>query len=378
MTTAAPLRDSFTSTGAKYFWHQEAMGKLRDGKGMPIVSHIMPTDVCNFRCSFCSVQYREGDALTMSQIDNYLDQLCELGLKAVIISGGGNPILYKCPLTKTDFNGLIDSIHARGLQIGVISNGMKMKQYPDGRMSWLTVKPETLDKLTWLRISLSGWDHPERECYTPDIDPSKTTLGGSYVLHDTYKEPADKKHGQVSTLADVITPLEDGDGRTIYGEERLPWLKERMIEWNDRYKPEYVRLLPNCLEPPKIASRSILLQELAESIDPNVFFVQTKPPRQPHRCLKGYPHPVANCDGFVYPCDSTVLSAEAKHKFGEAWRICRMEDIGNFYAEPIKPNVPNNICPGCVFSDQVDMLSAIADGMETPQPEFEPTHSAFV
>lgn len=372
------LKDSFTSTGEKLFWHQEAMQKLRDGRGMPIVTHIMPTDVCNFRCSFCSVQYREGDALPMAQIRDYLDKLCVLGLKAVILSGGGNPILYRCPDSGADFNYLISEIHSRGLQIGCISNGMPMKEYPDGRMSWKTVSPDTLDKLTWLRISLSGWDHPEKECYTPDIDPSKTTLGGSYVFHDTIKEPADKKHGQVSTFEDVITPLEEGDGRVTYGIDRLPWLKQKMEEWNYKYEPEYVRLLPNCLQPSLITKRAKILSDLANEIDPSVFFVQLKHPRQPHRCLKGYPHPVANCDGWVYPCDSVVLSPEAKHRFGEAWRICRMEDIDRFYAEPIRPNVPNNICPSCVFSDQVDMISEIADGMETPPLDSEPVHSAFV
>jgi len=373
------LTTSFTSTGAKLFWHQEAIAKLRDGKGMPIVTHIMPTDVCNFRCSFCSVQYREGDALELPDILEYLDTLKELGLKAVIISGGGNPILYKCPKTRSDFNVLISEIYERDLEIGCISNGMKMKEYPDGRKSWTTVKPETLDKLSWLRISLSGWDHPERECYTPDVDPTITTLGGSYVLHDTYLEPADKKHGQVSTPQDVITPLRDGDGRIIYGRDRLPWLRDKMQEWYQDYRPEYCRLLPNCLQPELIQERIELLQEVADSINPNVFFVQNKMPRQPHRCLKGYPHPVLNCDKFCYPCDSVVLSPEAKHKFGEQWRICHMKDIGKFYSEPIRPNVPNNICSSCVFSDQVDLISAIADGMDVPAPEGEPPqHVSFV
>jgi hypothetical protein len=372
------LKESFTSTGSKLFWHQEAMQKFKEGKGTPIVSHLMVTDACNFKCSFCSVHFRNKDVLPLTKINNYLDQLCERGLKAVIISGGGNPILYKCPETKTDFNGLIDSIHARGLEIGLISNGMKMKQYPDGRWSWLTVNPETLDKLTWLRISLSGWDHPERECYTPDIDPSRTTLGGSYVFHNTILEPADDRHGRVSTMADVITPLVEGDGRIEYGMDRLPWLKEKMIEWKNKYNPRYCRLLPNCLEPSEIEPRSRILNQLAQEIDPEVFFVQQKPPRQPKRCLKGYFHPVANCDAFVYPCDSTVLSSDAKHKFGEKWRICKMEDIGKFYDEKIRANVPNDICPGCVFSDQVDLISAIADGMDTPAPLQEPEHSNFV
>lgn len=356
------LLHEFTSTGSKLFWHQEAMERFRNGQGTPIVSHLMPTDLCNFKCSFCSVQHRAGDSMTMAQIRNYIDQLVPLGLKAVIISGGGNPLLFRDG--DDDFNSLVEYLYDCGLEIGLITNGLPLVKGLHGRMIWRGVLVETLDKLTWVRISLSGWDHAQDRCDTPDIDPSKTTLGGSYVLHDSYDEPADKKHGRVSTPEDVITP----GGKVVYGADRVPELKEKMQEWNARYRPQYVRLLPNCLEPSLIPKRAEMLQQLANEIDPEVFFVQVKPPRQPKRCLKGYFHPVANCDGFVYPCDSTVLSRSAGHKFDSAWRICKMEDIGQFYAEKIRPNVPNDICPGCVFSDQVDLISAIADGLPTPQP----------
>lgn len=372
------LIETFTSTGSKLFYHQEALNNLRNGKGQPITGHLMPTDLCNFKCAFCSVQHRAGDSLTMVQIANYFSQLMPLGLKAVILSGGGNPLLFRDG--RNDFNALVEYLYGLGLDIGLITNGLPLTDY-DGRKSWRGIKPETLDMLTWVRISLSGWDHPQNRIDTPDLDPSRTTLGGSYVLHDSYQEPLDKKHGQVSTPEDVLTPItpEERDARVTYGVDRLPMLKEQMREWNERYKPKYVRLLPNCLEPKLIAERAVLLKQMADEIDPGVFFVQEKPPRQPKRCLKGYPHPVANCDGWVYPCDSVVLNRTAGHKFDSTWRICRMEDIGHFYAEPIRPNVPNNVCPGCVFSDQVDLISNIADGMETPLPSGpEPEHKSFV
>lgn len=332
----------------------------------------MPTDLCNFKCGFCSVQHRAGDSLKMDQIVDYISQLVPIGLKSVILSGGGNPLLFKDG--KHDFNSLVEYLFGAGLQIGVISNGLPLVEN-DGRMVWKGIRPSTLDMLTWVRVSLAGWDHPQDRCDTPDLDPSKTTLGGSYVLHDIYDEPADKKHGRVSTAEDVITP----NGKVVYGEDRVPKLKQQLKEWSDRYHPKYVRLLPNCLEPSKIQRRADILQAMADELDPSVFFVQVKPPRQPKRCLKGYPHPVANCDGFVYPCDSVVLNKTAGHQFGSAWRMCAMKDIGEFYSRPISPNVPNNICPGCVFSDQVDLISAVADGMETPIPSGqEPEHINFV
>lgn len=367
------LLNEFTSTGSKLFWHQEALNNLRNGHGQPIVTHILPTDVCNFKCAFCSVQHRAGDSLTMVQISNYLSQLVPLGLKAVIISGGGNPLLFRDG--KNDFNSLIEYIYGLGLEIGLITNGVPLTEI-DGRKTWKGVNPSTLDMLTWVRISLSGWDHKQDRIDTPDLNPSKTTLGGSYVLHDVYDEPADPKHGRVSTPEDVITP----NGKVVYGSDRIPELKEKMREWNKQYKPKYVRLLPNCLEPSFIPERVDLLQEMANELGPDIFFVQEKPPRQPMRCFKGYPHPVANCDGFVYPCDSVVLNRTAGHQFGSAWRMCSMEDIGEFYAKPISPNVPNDICPGCVFSDQVDMLSDIVDGkISTPvQSGPTPEHVNFI
>jgi hypothetical protein len=293
-------------------------------------------------------------------------------LKSVILSGGGNPILYRDE--KRDFNDLVLYLYLNGLEVGLITNGTPIVVV-NGRKTWKGVDPNTLDMLKWVRISLSGWDHTQDRIDTPDFDRSVTTLGGSYVLHDIYDEPADKKHGRVSTKQDVIT---EGGG-VAYGIDRLPRLKFQMRVWAAEYKPRYVRLLPNCLEPSLIPERARILQEVADEIDPSVFFVQVKPPRQPHRCLKGYPHPVANCDGWVYPCDSVVLNQTAGHKFGSAWRICKMEDIGKFYSEPIRPNVANDICPGCVFSDQVDLISNIADGKVNTTPTGpEPEHINFV
>jgi hypothetical protein len=382
------LKHSFTSTGSKLFWHQEAMQKLRDGQGMPIVTHIMPTDICQHTCAFCSVATREGDVLRFCDIQVYLERLIEFGLKSVIISGGGNPILYKDKTSPVKFNELAKRIHGMGLQMGLITNGMKMKWYGDTKMasfhkprrqSWINVEPEVLDLFTWIRISMSGLDHPEKEVFVPDVDPSKTTLGFSWVMHDRFLEPLEENHGKVSTSEDLITPLQEGDGRAVWAVDELPWIKEKIAEYVEEYHPRYVRLLPNCLEPAKIQERAVLLNKLAQDIDPDVVFVQVKPPRQPHACYKLYPHPVLNSDGYVYPCDSVVLNRSAHHKFAEPWRVCHMSEIGEFYRRPVHPVIPNNICPGCVFSDQVDLLADIVENsIDTPAPAVEPEHSAFV
>lgn len=371
--------DTFTSTGHKFFAHQEAMWKLGHGKGQPVVSHVMLTDVCNHSCSFCSVQARAGDSLLFDTVVKYLDILQPLGLKAVILSGGGNPILYKCHLSGKNINDVVDAIHERGLEIGMITNGMPLRLF-GSRESWGTVKPETLDKLTWLRISMSGLDHKEEEVFVPDIDPAKTTLGFSYVAHDIYEEPSDPYHGKVSRPNDLIS----GDRNRAPDrpfELRIPLLTQQIRHYVDTYSPRYVRLLPNCLEPDLIPRRCKDLEKMAGEINPDVVFVQHKPPKAPKACYLGYIHPVLNCDGYVYPCDSCVLNESAYHSFANAWRVCHWSKIGDIYAQPVRSLIsdPARFCPGCVFTNSNEILGGVVDGTaDITPPATIPLHVNFV
>lgn len=175
------LLQTFTSTGSKLFAHQQAMRHLRNGRGQPIVTHVMPTDVCQHTCAFCSVQTRDGNVLRLAEMEAYLRILVGYGLKAVIISGGGNPILYRCPETGAQFDQLVAMVRGFDLEIGLITNGMPIMRDSLGRKVWRNVAGSTLDELTWVRISMAGLDHHEKCVYVPDIDPLKTTLGFSYV-----------------------------------------------------------------------------------------------------------------------------------------------------------------------------------------------------
>jgi hypothetical protein len=389
------LKDTFTSTGHKFFWHQEAMKNLRDGKGQPVVTHVMLTDVCNHTCAFCSVQHRAGDSLAFCDVMAYLDTLMRFGLKAVILSGGGNPILYKCKQTGKNFNDVVDAIHGRGLEIGLITNGMPLKLHlVDGgdhlgwathRHSWAAVHPRTLDKLTWVRISMSGLDHEEDEVYVPHIDPGKTTLGFSYVFHDIYDEPADKKHGKVSRPADLITLGPARPQKVRHAMARVGELTGRFIEYVTRHHPRYLRLLPNCLEPSLIPERCEVLAEMAASVNREAgydcAFVQHKPPKAPNVCLLGVIHPVLNSDGFVYPCDSCVLNETAGHAFANPWRVCRWDEVASLYGRPIHSLIadPKKTCPGCVFTQSNLILEGVVNGTADITPPTEaPEHAAFV
>lgn len=376
MTVAVPLKESFTSTGSKLWHHQEAMQALRDGSGMPIHGWLAAHDNCQHKCFFCSVGERAGDVLSFNIIKQYFTDLRELGLKAVTLSGGGNSIIYKCRETGADFNDLVDFLHGLGLEIGVITNGMPMKDY-GGRTSWKSVRPETLDKLTWCRISMSGLDHnhKEQEVFVPDFDPSICSIGFSWIMGDAYEEPS-HKHGWVSTPEDIKTEMPNR--KVVYGIDRLPWIEERIRHYVEKHNPAYCRLLSNCLQPELIPERHRILSEMAERINPQICFSQFKPPRQPKKCWKVLPHPCLNADGFVYSCDSVVLNRDANHQFGSKWRICRAEQIKDLYANPKAFDMPDGICPGCVFSDQVDLIHGVVNGGDIQSPSGGVQHVSFV
>lgn len=395
------LNDTFTSTGAKFLWHTEAMRGLRDGRPRVVTAHVMPTDLCAHKCGFCSVGQRAGDVLPMRVIVGFVSTLKKYGLLSVIVSGGGNPILYKCSETGANFDDLITAIYDMGLQIGLISDGMPLT--PAGwskdrnvvstvRQSWKTVKPETLDKLTWVRISMAGLDHSENEVFVPDIDPTKTSLGFSYIAHDLFFDPEEKFHGRVSTELDIVSK-----DRTMVREwrfsDRVKVLTDQFTHYCSMYNPRYLRTLPNCLQPSLIESRCEVLQGMCDDVNnrigKSVAFVQHKPPQAPLHCWNGYVHPTLAPDSYVYSCDSVVLAAaeigyktgNPNHTFDSPWRLCRWDEVEDrLFNQPVKSLVDSQrLCAGCVFHTQQAILEGVVDGtLDLVPPSVEPEHAAFI
>ncbi len=385
MTDTHPIQSTqemlneFTSTSSKIPWHRDIIDGLHENRGVPKVTGLFISDYCQHTCAMCSTANRGRQVLEFHKIKTYINQLVPLGLKAVILSGGGNPILYKDKTSGADFNDIVDWLYSQDLQIGLISNGLKMQQYPCGRKSWVTVRPETLDKLTWIRISLSGWDHGE-EIEIPDINPDVTALGGSWVYHDQYLEPKDR-HGKVSRPEDLQTPLLPGEEatRVKWGRDKLPEIKERLKVLLRDHPFTYIRTLPNCYEIDKIPERCKELEAMAVEIDPRVM-VQFKPPSPHTVCLLGYSHPVCWPSGEITPCDSvTLLDASNRSQGGSAYVIAKWDTIGELYKQPVHSLIdPMVHCQKCVFGTQNRTLDAIWKGAD-PQPVgTEPRHKNFI
>ena len=98
MSREAAMLDRFTSTGVKWWSesNRDAMENYRAGDPRTVIStHISPEGACNLKCPYCSVTYRDTHSrIDPKVIDAYVRILLKHGLKAVILTGGGEPTAY--------------------------------------------------------------------------------------------------------------------------------------------------------------------------------------------------------------------------------------------------------------------------------------------
>jgi len=329
----------FTATGDKLFCHPKVLKKLRDEKiASPIVIHIMPTEICNLNCSFCSVANRaKYSDLPLELIKQVVNTLHKKGLKAVILSGGGEPLIYP------QINELLEYLFSKGLEVGLITNGILL-----GRK----LKPENLAKFTWIRISTNSLDSvPDIDI--PYFDTNRTTFGFSYVWTS--------KSGK-----DIFDRIKT----------KIKELKERNMEVS------YVRLVPDC----NIPSEELLeahrkLGEIAKELGKPFFHQPKKIHDTPEECHLGRVHPVLYTDGRIYPCDGNVLNSPLDDKrFHDDYSICNWDEIKNFYSKPFHGSlIDTSKCPHCVFKRNNDLLRGIINGeIQIPDKPVDLKHKNFI
>jgi MoaA/NifB/PqqE/SkfB family radical SAM enzyme len=150
--------DSLYST-SKIVHHPEVLEKLRNGDTVPpIFVQWFPTNLCNQACEFCSYGHWKGnsqgpppdqwknhnlfdDRVYMPQDKMYetIDCLHDMGVKAVEITGGGEPTTYPY------FKQLVTGIAMAGMELALVTNGVLLTEdlarrvMRDCNASWVRV-----------------------------------------------------------------------------------------------------------------------------------------------------------------------------------------------------------------------------------------------
>lgn len=273
------------------------------------------TDKCNLNCKFCSVKERNKnkskvDELSLDEIKNVIESMPTL--KSVELTGAGEPTMHP------EINEIIEYLYSKGIKIGLITNGTKL----------VNISEESLEMLTWIRVSLSKLDmDKDYSYYIPKI---KGTVGLSYVWN--------KENGL--DIFDTIF-------HTV----------------NSNPHVEYVRIVPDCLDKatqecikdvlePKVA-------KLNKRIHGNIFFIQRKPYDVHDSCRIGFIKPFLNADGYFYHCSAVPLYHRYFHP---NWRMGHMTEVSKIWTrENVKKGMCTKNCKKgkCFFSEQNRLIDSI-------------------
>lgn len=322
----------YTSTGIKFWRHPTAMNSYRSGKFDSIIStHISPEGHCNLNCSYCSVSKRKvNNRIELDAIKKYIQTLQKYGLKAVILTGGGEPTFYP------QFNELVQWIVDQNLSIALITNGTNIDR----------VDSDLWKYFSWVRVSLNFFEGYRELIKFPKIGG---ILGASMVFIGQSIE-------EMQSLSEFVPP-----------------------------EVKYIRVLPNCLnEQETLIREHEKIAKVLEQVGDSRFFQQFKIHRTPksHICHQAYFRPYLSevNGGTVFPCDSLVLNNAQAH-FNARYSICLIDEIEDFLQRRISMNFDPTIdCEGCVFADNVDMLDAWLNHGTNRFNEFSEvlTHEEFV
>ena len=93
---------------------------VTDNKTYPVAVEIDLTNKCNHRCVWCMFdKFKEKTPVTLEKqlVFNLLNELQEVGVKAITYVGGGEPTLHK------DFDEIITRSYEMGFEVGLVTNG---------------------------------------------------------------------------------------------------------------------------------------------------------------------------------------------------------------------------------------------------------------
>jgi MoaA/NifB/PqqE/SkfB family radical SAM enzyme len=146
----------------KIFHFREKLDSLRRESDLilpPLHVRIKPTNACNHNCWYCAYRAENlqlgqdmdlKDSIPREKIVEIVDDLAEMGVRAVTFSGGGDPFCYPYLLDAAE------RLTEKGVRFAALTNGSRM----NGKLAELFA-----NHATWLRISMDGWDDASYVAY---------------------------------------------------------------------------------------------------------------------------------------------------------------------------------------------------------------------
>jgi MoaA/NifB/PqqE/SkfB family radical SAM enzyme len=144
----------------------------------PLVVELDPTSMCNLACPDCiSGSLLNKDEIPTARLIKLIDEMIEAGVKAVILIGGGEPMMHP------SIGDVIKKLGKANVKIGITTNGLFLKKYLE----------VTSEYSSWVRVSM---DAATTETFNR-IRPSMTGKSLFKSVIKNMEEFAAKKKGKL-------------------------------------------------------------------------------------------------------------------------------------------------------------------------------------
>ncbi|MBR3601199.1 MAG: radical SAM protein [Lachnospiraceae bacterium] len=140
------MADNIRMDSHKLIYHPETVGRWLRGENIyPIEIEISPSGLCNHRCVFCAVDYigYQANFLNQDVILRDIQQMSKKGLKSVICSGEGEPLL------NPNMPNIANGIKSTGVDVAMSTNGALFDH---------DKAKACLRAFTWVRFSVASME----------------------------------------------------------------------------------------------------------------------------------------------------------------------------------------------------------------------------
>lgn len=143
------------------------------GVTRPVMATVYPSYGCNFSCPGCHYNVWNEQGWQFVPVEPLLRRLEEAqseGLRAVVLSGGGEPLFHK------QIEAIVDGVLGLGLKLGVITNGTALLRPAGARL-----RDRLLAEADFVRVSI----YPETDLeatLTLAAHPRNATLGLKFLV----------------------------------------------------------------------------------------------------------------------------------------------------------------------------------------------------
>ena len=317
---------SFSSSLIKYLNNPYALESYINNKCSAVCAHVSPEGSCNLECSYCQVK-KTTNRLELRTIKKFIDSLSRNGLKSVILTGGGEPLLYP------EINELIKYIKKNNLKLGIITNGTLFTRLDDISIS----------SFEWIRISINN---PILNCVN--------------ILNDLKKQlhriPKTCNIGISYVCGTNIVKLE----------EKI----NKILSITNECNIDYVRISTDrFLSVKEMNDIKVKITNVLSNIDKSKIMLTDKLYKAPcsNVCHRSYFKPYLSeipydeyTNGSILPCGCVVHGRDNVDI--KKYMLCKPDEILKFVNKNICfPFSPNTLCDKCEYSDIIDTLEYLTE-----------------